>query len=72
MHSYKGLDDLFDLREKVRKGEHVTVEEYGRVVKSLREGREEASKGGTKAKAAAKPSTIPDNLNDLFATPVKE
>lgn len=64
------MDDIMqlqDLRRRVLNKEEVTAEQYAIVIESLREGRKASAT--TKKKAAPKekkPSTIPDNLDDLF------
>ena len=62
------IQQLQDLRRKVLNKEEVTAEEYAIVIASLTEGRKaSAASKKAKEKKPKKPSTIPDNLNDLFA-----
>lgn len=63
---------LYDLRERVRKGEDVVAEEYEELLDDMREKRKLAptkKSGGGKTK---KPSTMPTDLNDLFKTSTTE
>ena len=62
---------LYDLREKVRKGEDVSPDEYAELLDDLRENRRTAATT-KKSEKASKPSNLPANLNDLFTKPVVE
>lgn len=55
-----------DLRDRIRKGEDVPPEELAEAIQRLRSNRRSAATTKKKAKADAKPSSLPDNLADLL------
>ena len=54
--------DIEELTRRVLNDEEVTAEEYSELIASLREGRV----AGAGTKKSNIPSTLPDNLDDLF------
>lgn len=62
-------EELYDLRERVRKGEDVPPEEYAKIVEALRQNRKNAAKSGSKVKGPSKTGMrelTEDQLLNLF------
>lgn len=69
-HTYSGSEQLFDLRERVRKGEPVSPEEYGKIITALRE--ERGKKPAAKPRAKKASSNLPTDLSGMLDKPVAD